>query len=217
MIVKQYRNGVAVHLLTNPRTSIVENVSLLQQEISFLIHTNLLNDLMAFIEGYSQLESADYPLSIERISHTSKSPPSSTTTNHSKQSSDGSYENQLDSSRARSPFVQRILSNRKNHRTYNLTQEKPSPPASPSLYELTRQFFNRTSPKTLDLDEHETVSNVPNRTTLVTWRSIADTQALNPPPPPPIFYRTVIDVKQTGKHSSIHSLSVYLSSFIQDK
>lgn len=153
---------------------------------------------MAFIEGYSQLESANYPLSIERISHTSKSSPSSTT-NKSKQS-DTSYENQLESARSRSPFVQRILTNRKNHRTYDLTQDKPSPPASPSLYELTRQFFNRNSLKTLDLDEHETVSNVPNRTTLVTWRSIADTQALNPPPPPPIFYRTVIDVKQTGKH-----------------
>ena len=165
---------------------------------------------MAFIEGYSQLESIDYPLSIERISHTSKSPSTTTTTTSKSKRKDSSYENQLESSRSRSPFMQRILTNRKNHRTYNLIQEKPTPPASPSLYELTRQFFNRNSPKTLDLDEHETVSNVPNRTTLVTWRSIADTQALNPPPPPPIFYRTVIDVKQTGKHSSIQSLCLYL-------
>lgn len=154
---------------------------------------------MAFIEGYSQLESANFPLSIERISHISKSPLS--TTNKSKRNS--SYENQYESSISRSPFVQRILTNRKNHRTYTLTQEKHTPPASPSLYELTRQFFNRNSPKTFDIDERETVSNVPNRTTLVTWRSIADNQALNPPLPPPIFYRTVIDVKQTGKHSLI--------------
>lgn len=153
---------------------------------------------MAFLEGYSQVESVEYPVSIERISHTNKSPPTIPTGKSKRIES--SYENQLESSRSRSPLVQRILSNRKNHRTYNLTQEKITPPASPSLYELTRQFFNRNSLKTLDLDEHETVSNVPNRTTLVTWRSIADTQALNPPPPPPIFYRTVIDVKQTGKH-----------------
>jgi hypothetical protein len=156
---------------------------------------------MAFIEGYSQLESTNFPLSIERISHISKS--SLSTTNKSKRTN-SSYENRFESSTSRSPFVQRILTNRKNHRTYTLTREKRTPPASPSLYELTRQFFNRNSPKTLDIDERETVSNVPNRTTLVTWRSIADSQALNPPLPPPIFYRTIIDVKQTGKHSLIH-------------
>ena len=165
---------------------------------------------MAFIEGYSQLESANFPLSIERISHISKSPLSST--NKSKRS-DSSYENQIESSASRSPFVQRLLTNRKNHRTYTLTQEKLTPPASPSLYELTRQFFNRNPSKTLDINERETVSNVPNRTTLVTWRSIADTQALNPPPPAPIYYRTVIDVKQTGKSSLLHlflSFSLFL-------
>jgi hypothetical protein len=151
---------------------------------------------MAFIEGYSQLESSNFPLSIERISHISKSP--SSTINKSKQTN-SSNENRIESP-SRSPFVQRILTNRKNHRTYTLTQEKTTPPASPSLYELTRQFFTRNPPKTLDLDERETVSNVPNRTTLVTWRSIADNQTLIPPvPPPPVFYRTVIDVKHTGQ------------------
>jgi hypothetical protein len=173
-----------------------EDSSLLQQEISFLIHTNLLNDLMAFIEGYSQLESANFPLSIERISHISKSP--SSTTNKSKRTN-SSNENH-NQSPSRSPFVQNILTNRKNHRKYTLTQEKSTPPASPTLYELTRQFFTRNPTKTLDVDERETVSNVPNRTTLVTWRSIADTQALIPPPPPPVFYRTVIDVKQPGRY-----------------
>jgi len=155
---------------------------------------------MAFIEGYSQLESSNFPLSIERISHISKS--STSTTNKTKRTN-SSNENHIESPN-RSPFVQRILTNRKNHRTYTLTQEKTTPPASPSsLYELTRQFFTRNPPKTLDLDERETVSNVPNRTTLVTWRSIADTQTLIPPiPPPPVFYRTVIDVKQTGQMTS---------------
>jgi len=149
---------------------------------------------MAFIEGYSQLESLNFPLSIERISHTNKSP--SSTINKSK-GTNSSNENHIESPR-RSPFVQRILTNRKNHRTYTLTQDKQTPPASPSLYELTRQFFTRNPPKTLDMDERETVSNVPNRTTLVTWRSIADTQTSLPSQPPSVFYRTVIDVKQTG-------------------
>jgi len=151
---------------------------------------------MAFIEGYSQLESSNFPLSIERISHINKSP--SSTINKSKRTN-SSNENRSESP-SRSPFVQRILTNRKNHRTYTLTQEKTTPPASPSLYELTRQFFTRNPPKILDIDERETVSNVPNRTTLVTWRSIADNQTLIPPvPPPPVFYRTIIDVKQTGQ------------------
>jgi hypothetical protein len=150
---------------------------------------------MAFIEGYSQLESANFPLAIERISHISKSP-SSTTTNKSKRTH-SSNENHSESS-SRSPFVRRILSNRKTHRTYTLTQDnEPTPPASPSLFDLTRQFFTRNPIKTCDIDERETVSNVPNRTTLVTWRSIADNQTLNPPPPP-VFYRTLINVKQTG-------------------
>lgn len=145
---------------------------------------------MAFIEGYSQLESFHYPLSIERISHISKSPPPRT---------NSSTENHRESP-SRSPFVQRMLTNRKNHRTYTVIQEKSiSPPASPSLYELTRHFFTRTPPKTFDIEERETVSNVPNRTTLVTWRSLVDTQSLLPPPPPPIFYRTIIDVKQPGR------------------
>jgi hypothetical protein len=155
---------------------------------------------MAFIEGYSQLESADFPLSIERISHISKSP-TSTTTDKSKITT-SSNENHLESP-CRSPFVQRLLTNRKNHRTYTLPQNKQTPPPSPSLFELTRQFFTRNPTKTVDIDERETVSNVPNRTTLVTWRSIADTQTLTPipppPPPPPVLYRTVINVKQTGR------------------
>ena len=146
---------------------------------------------MAFIEGYSQIESGDFPLSIERISHINKSPSSKVTTS--------SNENHLESP-CRSPFVQRLLSNRKYRQTYTLPQEKQTPPPSPSLFELTRQFFTRNPTKTIDIDERETVSNVPNRTTLVTWRSIADTQTITPPPPPPpILYRTVINVKQKGK------------------
>lgn len=205
VIVKQYRNGVAVRLFTTPRaatvetatTTITDDASILQQEISFLIHTNLLNDLMAFIEGYSQLESSNFPLSIERISHVSKSP--SSITNKSKPTS-FSNEN-LNESPRRSPLIQRILSNRKNHRTYTLPQERRTSPMSPSLFDITRQFFARNPTKNVDMDERETISNVPNRTTLVTWRSIADNQALTTPPPPPIFYRTVINVKQTGRYS----------------
>ncbi|CAF1235328.1 unnamed protein product [Rotaria sp. Silwood1] len=206
VIVKQYRNGVAIRLLTTPRKTTADDSSILQQEISFLIHTNLLNDFMAFIEGYSQLESSNFPLSIERISHKSKSPSSST--NKSKLTS-SSNEYQSESSN-RSPFLQRILSNKKNHRTYTLTQEKSiSPPSSPSLFELTRQFFTRNPTKTIDIDERETVSNVPNRTTLVTWRSIADNQTSTTttttitPPPPPVLYRTVINVKHKEQMTSI--------------
>jgi len=147
---------------------------------------------MAFIEGYSQLESSNFPLSIERISHISKSS-SSSTTNKSK-ITNSSNNNQIDS-----PFVQRILTNRKNHRTYRLIREKQTPPGSPSLFELTRQFFTRNPIKTIDIDERETVSNVPNRTTLVTWRSIADTHTITPPPPP-VLYRTIINVKHTGRY-----------------
>jgi len=89
-----------------------------------------------------------------------------------------------------------------------LIQEKITPPASPSLYELTRQFFSRNSPKTLEIDDRETISNVPNRTTLITWRSIADTQSTNPIVPPPVFYRTVIDVKQKTSSSTEDELDV---------
>ena len=198
VIVKQYRNGVAIRLITTPRTTTAaDDISLLHQEIAFLIHINLLNDLMAFIEGYSQLESSSFPLSIERISHINKSPSSAT---NKSRLIDSSNENQIESS-YRSPFVQRILSNRKNHRTYTLTQEKQTSSTSPSLFELTRQFFTRNPAKTIDIDERETVSNVPNRTTLVTWRSIADAQASAPPspPPPPVLYRTIINVKHTGR------------------
>lgn len=195
VIVKQYRNGVAVRLMTTPRTSTtLDDVSLLQQEISFLIHTNLLNDLMAFIEGYSQLEASNIPLPIERISHISKS---TTTTSNNSSSVKSSTENASESS-GRSPFVQRILSNKKYHQTYSLTKSKSTPPASPSLFEITRQFFTRNPTKTIDADEHETVSNVPNRTTLVTWRSLADTQAAMPLPAP-VLYRTVIDVRKPGR------------------
>ncbi|CAF4403373.1 unnamed protein product [Rotaria sp. Silwood2] len=206
VIVKQYRNGVAIRLLTTPRKTTADDSSILQQEIAFLIHTNLLNDFMAFIEGYSQLESSNFPLSIERISHKSKSPSSST--NKSKlTNSPNEYQSELS---RRSPFLQQILSNRKNHRTYTLTREKHiSPPASPSLFELTRQFFTRNPTKTIDIDERETISNIPNRTTLVTWRSIADNQTSSTtitPPPPPVLYRTVINVKHAG--SFIHFLSL---------
>ncbi|CAM4806795.1 unnamed protein product [Rotaria magnacalcarata] len=198
VIVKQYRNGVAIRLLTNlPRTTSVNDSSILQQEISFLIHTNLLNDFMAFVEGYSQLESSNFPIAIERISHRSKSPTSST--NKSKLTSCATeYQSE---SLHRSPFIHRILSNRKSHRTYRLKEQKQgSPPPSPSLLELTRQFFTRHPPKTVEIDERETVSNLPNRTTLVTWRSIADNQTTRTtPPPPPILYRTVIDVKHKAK------------------
>ncbi|CAF0984029.1 unnamed protein product [Adineta ricciae] len=195
VIVKQYRNGVAVRLITTPRTTTtLDDVSLLQQEISFLIHTNLLNDLMAFIEGYSQLEASNVPLAIERISHISKSTPYMS---NRSQSIKSSTENPSESS-CRSPFVQRILSNKKYHQTYSLTNPKPTPPASPSLFEITRQFFTRNPTKVMDADEHETVSNVPNRTTLVTWRTIADTHATTPPPAP-VLYRTVIDVKKPGQ------------------
>ncbi|CAF0738334.1 unnamed protein product [Rotaria sordida] len=207
--VKQYRNGVAIRLLTTPRTTIADDSSILQQEIAFLIHTNLLNDFMAFIEGYSQLESLNFPLSIERISHKSKSPSSST--NKSKLTS-SSNEYQSESFR-RSPLLQHILNNRKNHRKYTLTQGKHiSPSTSPSLFELTRQFFTRNPTKTIDIDERETVSNVPNRTTLVTWRSIADSQTstttattttTTTPPPPPVLYRTVINVKHSEQMISI--------------
>ncbi|UJR32213.1 hypothetical protein I4U23_019678 [Adineta vaga] len=199
VIVKQYRNGVAVRLITIPRTTTtLDDISLLQQEISFLIHTNLLNDLMTFIEGYSQLESSNFPLAIERISHISKSP--SSIINKS-QTTKSSNESPTDSS-CRSPFVQRILNNKKHHRTYTLRRQKQTPPDSPSLFEITRQFFTRNPTKTTDLDEQETISNVPNRTTLVTWRSIADTHTTTPPPPP-VLYRTVIDVKQRGQNVSI--------------
>ncbi|CAF3564022.1 unnamed protein product [Rotaria socialis] len=198
VIVKQYRNGVAIRLLTNPpRATSVDDSSILQQEISFLIHTNLLNDFMAFVEGYSQLESSNFPIAIERISHRSKSPTSST--NKSKLTSCATeYQSE---SLHRSPFIHRILSNRKSHRTYRLKEQKQGPPLpSPSLLELTRQFFTRHPPKTVEIDERETISNLPNRTTLVTWRSIADNQTTTTtPPPPPIFYRTVIDVKQKAK------------------
>ncbi|CAF0966762.1 unnamed protein product [Adineta steineri] len=203
VIVKQYRNGVAIRLLTCPqRTNIttLDDSSLLQQEISFLIHTNLLNDLMAFIEGYSQLESSNVPLAIERISHISKSPTS--ITNKSKITNSLDDIQNESSSSCRSPFVQRILSNKKYHQTYTLTRHKHSPPTSPSLFDLTRQFFTRNPAKTFDMDERETVSNVPNRTTLVTWRSIADNHT-STPPPPPVLYRTVIDVKHTEPMTSV--------------
>jgi hypothetical protein len=171
--------------------------NLLQQEISFLIHTNLLNDFMTLIEGYSQLESSNFPLAIERISHTKS--------NDNRQVSTFSH---------RSPFIQRILSNTKNHRTYRITREKPTTIIGPSLMTLTRQFFTRNTTKSLDIDEQETVSNVPNRTTLITWRSLTDANTTSivssssasaspSPPPPPVVYRTVINVQSTGNYGGL--------------
>ena len=184
MIVKQYRNGVAIRLFTTPRSSSTTDATLLQQHISFLIHTNLLNDFMALVEGYSLLESSSHPLSIERVSHTSKSrvlPKES--------SSEGCD---------RSPLVQRLLNSKKNHGTYRIAHDKSTPPASPSLFALTRQFFTRNPTKLVDIDEQETISNVPNRTSLVTWRSLADTQTVSSIPAP-VLYRTVIHVQPRGR------------------
>lgn len=147
------------------------------------------------------MESANFPLAIERVLHRSKSPTSST--NRSKLTN--SLNEYHCESLRRSPFIQRILSSKKSHRTYTLTEDKQcSPPPSPSLFELTRQFFTRNPTQAVDIDERETVSNVPNRTTLVTWRSIADSQTSITPPPPPVFYRTVIDVKNKGKYNYLH-------------
>ena len=210
VVVKQYRNGVAVRLLISPRTNVptataavaaastTDDSNLLQQEISFLIHTNLINDLMAFIEGYSQLESSNVPLSIEHLSYLTKSATSPTL--HRSRVQPSSDDNNPPESTCRSPLVQRILHNKKNHRTYRIKHDKPSPPASPSLLNLTRQFFTRAPAKTVDVHERETISNVPNRTTLVTWRSLADAQTTTTPTsiPPPVLYRTVINVKPTG-------------------
>ena len=205
VVVKQYRNGVAVRLLISPRTNVptalpaaastTDDSNLLQQEISFLIHTNLINDLMAFIEGYSQLESTNVPLSIEHLSYLTKSTTSPTL--HRSKAHPSADDNNPPESTCRSPLVQRILHNKKNHRTYRIKHDKPSPPASPSLLNLTRQFFARAPTKTVDVHERETISNVPNRTTLVTWRSLADAQTTTSIPPP-VLYRTVINVKPTG-------------------
>ena len=181
VIIKEYRNGVAIGLITTPRTTPTENDAL-QQEISFLIHTNLLNDFMTFIEGYSQLESADCPLAIEKIS--------------AKHSSNQTKAEQ----RENSPLAHRIVNNKRNHRTYRIVQEKSTVPTSPSLFALTRQFFTRQSTKIADIDEQETISNVPNRTSLVTWRSLADTQPLTLALPTPVLYRTVINVEVTGSY-----------------
>jgi hypothetical protein len=167
---------------------------------------------MTFIEGYSQLESSNFPLSIERITHISKS---NTSSRNKSKINHSPNENQTESS-CRSPFVQRILSNRKSHRTYTLPQEENIPPASPSLFKLTRQFFTRNPNKTVDIDEQETVSNVPNRTTLVTWRSLADNNTLSSSPvPPPVFYRTVINVNHTGRYLVINDrISVSIQIYI---
>ena len=208
VVVKQYRNGVAVRLLISPRPNVptataatvasaTDDSNLLQQEISFLIHTNLINDLMAFIEGYSQVESSNVSLSIEHLSYLTKSATSPTL--HRSKVQPSSDDNQPPESTCRSPLVQRILHNKKNHRTYRIKHDKPSPPASPSLLDLTRQFFTRAPAKTMDVHERETISNVPNRTTLVTWRSLADAQTtITTSIPPPVLYRTVINVKPTG-------------------
>lgn len=180
-MIKQYRNGVAIRLFTVPRNSSAEHSDLLHQEISFLIHTNLLNDFMALVEGYSQLESTTtQPLAIERHSHSKKS----STNEHQE----------------RSPLVQRLLNTTKNHRTYRIPHDKTSTSdASPSLFSLTRQFFTRHPTKPIDVDERETISNVPNRTSLVTWRSLIDSQSEDSLPPP-VLYRTVINVQSTSKY-----------------
>lgn len=182
---------MAIRLFTTPRTSSTADCTLLQQDISFLIHTNLLNDFMALVEGYSQLESANFPLSIERVTHTSKSRVLPTSPSARKKENG----NELCD---RSPLVQRLLNSKKNHGTYRIVHDKSTPPGSPSLFALTRQFFTRNPTKLIDIDEQETISNVPNRTSLVTWRSLADTQTVSSLPAP-VLYRTVIHVQPRGK------------------
>lgn len=136
---------------------------------------------MTFIEGYSQLESFNVPLAIEQVSAKSQRKPDST-----------------DKTVDHSPKVSRLFNSKRTHQTYRIVQEKSVPNSNSSLLTLTKQFFNRHQSRLLDVEEQETVSNVPNRTTLVTWRSLADTQPNVCSLPAPVLYRTVINVESTG-------------------